>query len=158
MSRNATGLAASAGVLAALLLAAAPGCAAAASGSSTVTSSAVSSSHLSSSDKTILGQPLRYPDGAPARVDAKMVTIPPGAETGWHEHETMTIGYVLSGRITVEYRDEEAQVYEAGQVLLEALDWSHNGRNEGAEPVRILAISLGSPEVTSRTRGEKPLH
>ena len=43
-------------------------------------------------------------------------------------------------------------------VLLEALDWSHNGRNEGAEPVRILAISLGSPEVTSRTRGEKPLH
>ncbi len=153
MSRNTAGLAASGWVLATLLLASPTGTAGECS-----ESPAVSSSDLLSSDKTVLGQPLRYPDGAPARIVAKMVTIPAGAETGWHEHETLMIGYVLSGRITVEYRDEKAHVYEAGQVLVEALDWSHNGRNEGTEPVRILAISLGSPDATSRTSGEKPLH
>ena len=123
-----------------------------------VDSPGVTSIDLLSSSKTVLDQPLRYPDGAPASVDAKLVTISPGGETGWHEHRTMMIGYVLSGRVTVEYRERESHVYEAGQVLLEALDWSHNGRNEGTEPVRILAFSMETPGTTPRTREEKRLH
>ena len=104
---------------------------------------------------TILGQPISYPDG-PAKVTAAIVTLPPGAVTGWHEHEVPLFGYILEGRLTVDYDDKGIRVYEAGSGFMEAIDWPHNGENRTGAPVRILAVYAGTPGQPNATRVPAP--
>ena len=95
------------------------------------------------SGKTIIGQPVAYPTGT-AKVTAAIVVLPPGAETGWHTHTVPLFAYVLDGEISVDYGDKGIKVYKAGDGLLEAMNWPHNGVNKGTVPVRILAVYMGA--------------
>jgi quercetin dioxygenase-like cupin family protein len=99
---------------------------------------------LLSSSQTIVGETLNYPSGAPARITAATLTLPPGAETGWHTHGVPTFGYMLDGELTVDYGEKGKRIYRAGDALLEAIQVAHNGRNTGSGPMRILAVFMGA--------------
>jgi quercetin dioxygenase-like cupin family protein len=99
---------------------------------------------LLSSSRTIAGETVSYPMGAPARITATIVTLPPGAETGWHTHGVPTFGYMLEGELTVDYGEQGRRTYRAGDGLLEAISVAHNGRNTGAAPMRILAVFMAA--------------
>jgi quercetin dioxygenase-like cupin family protein len=99
---------------------------------------------LLSTDRTVLGQSLAYPTGAPAKVSAQIVSMQPGAETGWHRHDVPLFGYMLEGELTVDYGAEGTHVYRRGDALMEAVDVPHNGRNTGSGVARILAVFMGA--------------
>ncbi len=99
---------------------------------------------LLATSETLLGQPLAYPKDGPAKVTADIITIAPGAETGWHEHAVPLLAYVMQGELTVDYGPEGTHVYRNGDVIVEAIGTPHNGHNAGARPVRLFAVFLGA--------------
>ena len=105
---------------------------------------------LIATGETIIGQPFAYPAGK-AKVTAAIVTIPPGGETGWHEHAVPLFAYMLAGALTVDYGDKGTRTYKAGDSLMEAMNWPHNGTNKGDEPVRILAVYMGAEGMPNAT-------
>ena len=98
---------------------------------------------LLAAGETVIGQPIVYPAGK-AKVTAAVVTLPPGGETGWHVHAVPLFATILDGALTVDYGAKGTKLYEAGDSLLEAVDWPHNGTNRGNVPVRILAVYIGA--------------
>ncbi len=103
----------------------------------------------------ILGAPLDYPDG-PARVTAAIVTLPPGGQTGWHEHEVPLFGHILEGELTVDYGSKGTKTYRAGDSFLEAVDWPHNGSNTGDVPARLIAVYMGGDGEANSVATEAP--
>jgi quercetin dioxygenase-like cupin family protein len=97
---------------------------------------------LSTGD-TVIGEPLRYPTGAPAKLTALEITLQPGQQTGWHTHPVPLFGYILEGELTVDYGPKGQRVYRKGDGLAEAMTEAHNGRNLGQTPVTILAVFMG---------------
>ncbi len=106
--------------------------------------------------ETLLGQPLVYPTDGPAKVTADIITIAPGAETGWHEHEVPLLAYVMQGELTVDYGSKGTHVYRDGDVIVEAIGIAHNGHNTGSHPVRLFAVFLGADGVADTTHVEEP--
>jgi quercetin dioxygenase-like cupin family protein len=92
---------------------------------------------------TIIGEPIRYPSGAPAKVTAVEITLQPGQQTGWHTHPVPLFGYILEGELTVDYGPKGQRIYRVGEGLVDAMATAHNGRNTGSGPVRILAVYIG---------------
>lgn len=111
---------------------------------------------LLSTSQTILGEPISYPT-LPAKVVAAIVTLPPGASTGWHRHGVPLFGYVLSGELTVDYGARRVRVYRAGDSFMEAMDAAHNGRNSGEGDVRILAVYMAGEGLALSHEAEAPL-
>jgi quercetin dioxygenase-like cupin family protein len=90
----------------------------------------------------VLGDPLAYPAGAPD-VTAAIVTVPPGGQTGLHRHEVPLFAYILEGELTVDYGEKGKRTYRAGEAVLEAQNWPHNGTNTGSVPMKLLAVYMG---------------
>jgi quercetin dioxygenase-like cupin family protein len=90
----------------------------------------------------VLGTPLAYPEGE-VRITSAIVTIPPGGTTGWHSHEVPLFAHILEGELTVDYGEKGTRTYRAGDSVLEAIDWPHNGTNTGSVPMRLLAVYMG---------------
>ena len=90
----------------------------------------------------VLGTPLAYPEGTP-NITSAIVTIPPGRETGWHEHEVPLFAYIVEGELTVDYGTKGKKVYRAGEAVLEAVGWPHNGTNTGTVPMKLVAVYMG---------------
>jgi quercetin dioxygenase-like cupin family protein len=110
---------------------------------------------LLATDADIIEQPIVYPPGSP-KVTAAVVTIEPGAETGWHTHEVPLFVQVLEGEVTVDYGSKGTKVYKAGEAIMEAMNWPHNGFNKTTAPVRILAVYMGSDEKTNTATASGP--
>ena len=102
---------------------------------------------LLSTSKTVLGQTVSYPTGAPAKVTAAIITMLPGEQTGWHQHDVPMFGYILEGEVTVDYGAAGRRVYRTGDALMEAIDVAHDGRNTGSGNARILAVFMGADDV-----------
>lgn len=100
---------------------------------------------LLQSGTDVLGDPLVYPEGTP-NVTAAIVTIPPGAQTGHHGHEVPLFAYILEGELTVDYGDRGKKTYRAGDSVLEAQNYPHNGTNTGTVPMKLLAVYIGSSD------------
>ena len=96
-----------------------------------------------STGRTIAGELIKYPTGAPALVTAVEIVLEPGQQTGWHTHPVPLVGYLLSGELTVDYGPNGQRTYRPGDALVEAMHEPHNGRNMGQDRVRILAIFIG---------------
>lgn len=92
---------------------------------------------------TAAGQPIVYPKTDHPEVTALLVTIPSGAETGWHRHPFPCYGYILSGELNVELEGGKINHFKAGDALVEAVNLLHNGRNTGAEPVKLVMFVTG---------------
>jgi quercetin dioxygenase-like cupin family protein len=102
---------------------------------------------LDAAERTVLDQIVGYPTTGDAQVTAAIIEIPPGVETGWHFHEVPLVAHVLAGTLTVTYDTESGEVekvYEAGDTLIEAIGTHHDGRNDGDETVRLIAVYIGA--------------
>ena len=110
---------------------------------------------LLQSSTDVLGEPLAYPDGTP-NVTAAIVTIPPGGETGWHEHEVPLFAYLLEGELTVDYGEKGTKTYHAGEAVLEAMNWPHNGTNTGTVPMKLIAVYMGSASAANTVSLDGP--
>lgn len=106
--------------------------------------------------KTAAGEDIRYPEGQP-RIISLMITLPAGAETGWHTHGAPIIGYIVSGQLEVTYdRDgtKDTRVFREGEVLVDALDVVHNGKAIGGNPVKIFATFASAVGATPTIKAE----
>jgi len=98
---------------------------------------------LLSTGTTIVGETIRYPTGD-AHITAAIVTLAPGGRTILHKHGVPLFAYILAGELTVNYGAHGTRTYSQGQSFMEAMDVAHFGINEGAQPVRILAVYMGA--------------
>lgn len=97
-------------------------------------------------ETTAAGQPIVYPKTNHPEVRALMVTIPPGAETGWHKHPYPCYAYLLSGELTVELKGGKSNRYKAGDAVVETVNLLHNGKNTGSEPVKLVLFVTGEKD------------
>jgi hypothetical protein len=88
------------------------------------------------------GTPIVYPQGT-AEVTGIIVTLAPGAETGWHAHPVPSFGMVLEGELEVELQDGRRLTLKAGDGLAEVFERAHNGRNTGSMPMKVLLFYAG---------------
>ncbi|KUO57588.1 MAG: hypothetical protein APF80_05505 [Alphaproteobacteria bacterium BRH_c36] len=103
---------------------------------------------LMSTGKTVIGQPIDYPTGSPAKVTAAVITMQPGQSTGWHRHDVPLFGYMLEGEITVDYGPKHGKkVYAKGDTLMEAIGEPHYGAATSSGPASILAVFVGADDV-----------
>ena len=90
-----------------------------------------------------------WPSG-PAEVTAVQVVIPPGAETGWHQHPVPCFAYLLEGELAVRLATGETKHLKAGHAFVETVGVMHNGRNDGRKSavlVMFVAGTAGKPFV-----------
>ena len=111
---------------------------------------------LLSTTTTTSGQPIAYPKTDKPEVSVLLVEIPPGAETGWHKHASPCYAYILSGTLTVEMEGGKSFTFSAGQAFAETVNTPHNGKNEGAEPVRLVMTVTGEQGLPIAERLKKP--
>ncbi len=109
---------------------------------------AATTTPLLATEQTVIGQEIDYPDGE-ALITSGIVSLPVGGETGWHVHGAPMFAYVLEGELTVDYGSRGTRTYRAGDALVEAVDWPHNGRNTGTIAVRILTVYSGAEDVVN---------
>lgn len=87
------------------------------------------------------GVPIVYPTGKP-QVTVRVTEIPPGVDTGVHNHPIPLITYILAGELTIREVTGAAYVYKKGDAFVESAEF-HHGVNEGKEVVRLLAVYAG---------------
>ena len=56
---------------------------------------------------------------------------------------------MLAGELTVDCGPDGSRTYREGDALIEAFRTRHNGRNTGAEEVRLLAVFMGAEGVAN---------
>jgi quercetin dioxygenase-like cupin family protein len=84
----------------------------------------------------------RYPTGRP-QVTVLRITIPPKTALHWHRHPIISVGYVLSGHLTLEKRDTgERTILRAGQAVAETVQTTHRGFTTD-EPVELIVFYAG---------------
>jgi quercetin dioxygenase-like cupin family protein len=101
---------------------------------------------LIDTDTTILGQPFEYPQGRP-KITAAIVTVPPHTTLKRHHHPVPLVGYILQGELIVDYGEAGERTYSKGDVLVEAFNTPHQGRNGGKGNIKILVIYAGAEGV-----------
>ena len=85
------------------------------------------------------GKQIVYPAGQ-AEITEILVEIAPGGETGWHLHPVPSFGFILSGTLEVTRKSGEVKRLTASDALAEVVETLHNGRNVGAEPVKLVVF------------------
>ena len=106
---------------------------------------AVTSRIILKATRTWDGTPIVYPQGT-AEVTGIIVTVAPGAQTGWHAHPVPSFGMVLEGELEVELQDGRRLTLKAGDGLAEVFERAHNGRNTGTVPMKVLVFYAGVTE------------
>jgi quercetin dioxygenase-like cupin family protein len=99
---------------------------------------------LLSTGKTIVGETIRYPRTGEAHVTAAIFTLEPGGKSILHKHGVPLFAYILEGELTVDYGKHGTRTYKKGDSLMEAMNVAHFSVNNGAEPVRLLAVYMGA--------------
>ena len=89
------------------------------------------------------GKPIVYPVGT-AEMSALLIEIAPGAQTGWHCHLVPNFAYMLEGTLELVLDDGRMKRLNAGDVLSEVVNRSHNGRNVGSDPVKLVVFYTGA--------------
>ena len=85
---------------------------------------------------------ISYPTGQP-QVTVLRITIPPNTALHWHRHPIISVGYVLSGHLTLEKRDTgERTILGAGQAVAETVQTTHRGFTTD-EPVELIVFYAG---------------
>ena len=112
-------------------------------------------SPLLATGEDILGQPLSYPAGKP-KVTAAILTLEPGASTGWHKHAVPLFAHILEGEVTVDYGPHGKRVFRKGDSLMEAINTAHDGRNTGKGVARVLGVFMGVDGVANTTKVTPP--
>lgn len=88
------------------------------------------------------GAPIAYPQGTP-EITGFLVTIAPGAETGWHLHAVPSFGVLLEGELEITLKDGNTKRLKAGDALAEVVNTLHNGHSVGAVPAKLVVFYAG---------------
>jgi quercetin dioxygenase-like cupin family protein len=107
------------------------------------TTSGVTVQPLAQAQSTWDGKALAYPEGR-AEVTAMHIEVALGAETGWHQHPVPSFAYVLQGELEITLKDGSVNRLKAGDVAFEVVDTTHNGRNVGDVPVKLVVFYAGA--------------
>jgi quercetin dioxygenase-like cupin family protein len=99
---------------------------------------------LYSGSTTVTGEEIAYPTAGKAHVNAMIVTLAPGEKTMLHQHGVPVFIHILEGEVTVDYAGQGKKTFKQGESFLEAMQVSHAGMNTGTDPVKILAVYMGS--------------
>ncbi len=102
----------------------------------------VKSTVILKTEKTWENSQIVYPAGR-AEVTGLIVEIAPGAETGWHSHPVPSFAYLLEGELEIRTKNNQVKLLKAGDAIAELVYTSHNGKNVGATPVKILVFYAG---------------
>jgi quercetin dioxygenase-like cupin family protein len=92
------------------------------------------------------GASIHYPPGT-AKVAGAIVTLAPGAETGWHTHPVPCLALILEGELLVELKDGRTKKLKAGDTLAEVIGTPHNGKNMEKVPLKIAVFYAGNTEL-----------
>jgi quercetin dioxygenase-like cupin family protein len=85
----------------------------------------------------------KYGEGRPELTVTK-VTIPAHTRLPWHSHPMPSVGYILSGHITVEDRATgQKKIYRTGAAIPEQVNAAHRGTTDD-EPVVIIVTYAGT--------------
>ena len=83
-----------------------------------------------------------YPTGQP-QLSVLRIKIPPHTALHWHYHPVISVGYVVSGELTVEKRETgERATVRAGQALPETIGTIHRGFTTNG-PVELIVFYAG---------------
>ena len=83
-----------------------------------------------------------YSTGQP-QLTVLRITIPPHTALHWHHHPVISVGYVLSGHLTIEKGDTgERTIVRAGQAVAETVQTTHRGFTTD-EPVELVVFYAG---------------
>ena len=87
-----------------------------------------------------------YPTGQP-QLTVLRIKVPPRTALHWHYHPVISVGYVLSGELTVEKRATgERTTFRAGQALPETVGTIHRGFTTDG-PVELIVFYAGQAGV-----------
>jgi len=103
---------------------------------------------LVSAGETILGEAFMYPPGKP-KITTGILSLEPGAETGWHTHGAPLTGIILDGELTVDYGDKGKRTYRNGDSLIETMATAHNGKNTGESAMRLFVVFVGAEGIAN---------
>lgn len=104
---------------------------------------------------TITGQPIIVPDHPD--VIAAVATFSPGARLREHRHPYPHFVYVLEGMLTViNTETHKTTEFKAGEFFVEMQDTWHYGINNGAIPVKLLAIDQVPAGTTNNLVAKRP--
>ena len=87
------------------------------------------------------------PKGDKLEVRLVTATIQPGAVGKWHTYPNHPVVYVAEGTLTVEVRNGEPKVFNAGDGFVEPINTVLRGANKGQTPVKLVIFQLSPPEV-----------
>jgi quercetin dioxygenase-like cupin family protein len=73
-----------------------------------------------------------------------LIEIAPGAQTGWHRHLVPNFAYMLEGTLELVLDDGRMKRLNAGDALSEVVNRSHNGRNVGSSPAKLVVFYTGA--------------
>jgi quercetin dioxygenase-like cupin family protein len=86
---------------------------------------------------------VRYPDSAP-ELTVLRLKIPANTQLPWHTHAIPNTGYVLSGELLIESKDNgQTRRVKQGEAVAEMVDVAHRGVT-GDEPVELIVFYAGS--------------
>ena len=78
----------------------------------------------------------------PGDAIVQQLTIAPGGHTGWHTHPGPAWVIVTQGTVTYYDAACNAHAYPAGSALFDVGTLTHTARNEGGEPLEIIATFM----------------
>lgn len=84
-----------------------------------------------------------YPQGQP-EITIVRVNVPAGARLDLHSHPVINAGVLISGQLTVVTADGETLQLKAGDPIVEVVNTSHYGINEGTVPAQIVVFYAGA--------------
>ena len=87
-----------------------------------------------------------YPTGQP-QLTVLRIKVPPHTALHWHYHPVISVGYVLSGELTVEKQATgERSIFRTGQALPETIGTIHRGFTTES-PVELIVFYAGQAGV-----------
>lgn len=102
------------------------------------------------------GAPVAYLKTDQPEITAMTVDIAPGAQTGWHTHQIPVYAYVISGCLTVDIEGNISRKFNAGDVIIEVENASHNGINYGKTPVKLIVFYTGAKNMPNVLKTAAP--
>jgi len=71
------------------------------------------------------------------------ISIPAGSQLDVHSHPVINAGVLISGQLTVITKDGKTLHLKSGDPIVEVVNTSHYGINEGNVPAEIIVFYAG---------------
>lgn len=84
-----------------------------------------------------------YPQGQP-EITIRRISIPAGGRLETHSHPVINAGVLMSGQLTVVTADGKTLHLKAGDPIVEVVNTSHYGINQGEVPAEIVVFYAGA--------------